>query len=182
MENEQNVGWSDTKKWWMDLLRSSLLLALVAGITAAFLNQIDTKIQHRFKFQHAYESDLKVLERFTKASHDYISVAFDAYKDYLSGKSRDTSEIIRTYNDQTYDEFTYTLEGLDRRFRQTGALREYLEAVREANKGMHNYFAQSSDDREGFESARRRLMEARRKLINETDSFIESRWIQPLDS
>ena len=106
----QTAGWSDKKKWWMDLVKSLISFGLITGVTVTFtiifLNRIDTEIElKRFKIRFTYEYDFRQLERFERNNGVLISLAYDAYREYIAGKTRETSDVLRKYKDDAYDNY-----------------------------------------------------------------------------
>lgn len=106
--------WSDSKKWWADLLKSIVAFAVVAFLTFTFLNKLeDARQKANFKWQANYGIKVQVLRSFEQESKKYMLVGYDAMREYTCSKTRYTSKIIEEWEDERYDSLKIARESLE---------------------------------------------------------------------
>ena len=101
--------WNDPTKWGMDLLKNGLTFLIGTIITVSFVKQCDRR---QFEWQSQYGYRLATLKEYEKSSSIYLKWSFDAFHEACSCKRPETSERMRGWLDEGYDDFNYALESI----------------------------------------------------------------------
>lgn len=105
-----SIKWSDSKNWWMDLLKSFITYFLITLFSILIFNFCINKKDHKWQI----EFDLKVeaLKDYERTSSLYNKVVYDAIGDAYYGHNKNTSKAISEFYDNKFDEMAVSKEGL----------------------------------------------------------------------
>ncbi len=102
--------WSDRKRWWMDLLKTTIGSFLGIALTVLIVGYLEeTRRRDAFIWQSNEALRVSATHEFGKAARLYRLRAYDAARERLRGLQVDQSEPIRKYHREAYLELTQAL-------------------------------------------------------------------------
>lgn len=97
------IAWSDSKKWWMDLMKSMISafvgILLTVSVVAYFE---EARRREAFSWQADQAHAASAIQEFSTAARLYGLWAVDAARDKIRGLPREASEATRRWQDQGY--------------------------------------------------------------------------------
>ena len=102
--------WNDKKKWWMDLVKIGISTILSTLVTILIVTFIVNRKQ--YKWQTNYSIRAELLRTYDKACAQYWVTGYDAIKAAYFGKTRDSSDDIKKWQDQSADDLTNATENI----------------------------------------------------------------------
>ncbi len=99
--------WSDRKKWWMDLLKTTLGAFLAVALTVLVTVLVISSLEERrrkeaFVWQADLNLRLAAIQDFSSAASSYRFGAYDAARDNLRNVPPDDSMAIRRWQTEQY--------------------------------------------------------------------------------
>ena len=124
------MEWSDTKSWFMDILKSLIVFSIIAVVTATIVDGYSEVSEAKRAKQLLHISQIaSVAEGLETATSIYFSVAYDAYADTCLGGDRNA---LRKYQDDSFDNWRLQLRRSNRVVPILNSVVE--EVLEEANK------------------------------------------------
>jgi hypothetical protein len=91
--------WSDSKKWWMDLLKTVVAYGIVAVLTLLIINRFDERrLENRFQSQLEHNLRVQASDSFRQATLEYHDAAQDAYLEMARSSLSTPVETPRRYD------------------------------------------------------------------------------------
>jgi hypothetical protein len=95
--------WSDRKKWWMDLLKTTRGAFLAVALTILIISSVE---ERRRKEAFVWQADLNLriaaIQDFSSAANLYRFGAYDAARDYLQNIPLNNSDAVHKWNTEQY--------------------------------------------------------------------------------
>ena len=129
--------WSDVKKWWMDLLKTTIGASLGVTLTVLVVSNFEEKRQKEaFAWQTDQSLRISEIQEFATAANIYRFGAYDAANDQLRGVMPENSDAIRKWRREEFPRLKFAMRNIDKSFPQVD---QPLTAVfdEEVNK-VHN--------------------------------------------
>lgn len=133
--------WSPWRKWWMDILKSTVVFTVVAVLTYFIVDQ--------FQYERAARRD--ALTHFREASFHYQEAALDAYVELYSlyrqedVDIRPKGESMLRYETAAYDDFRLSVENVRTRFGTNTEIENRLDELTRVNDARHEIYDQLFD-------------------------------------
>lgn len=169
--------WSPWKKWWMDVVKFGTTFALAAVLSIAVLDRVqDRRAQRQFEWSKRYESSLKILDEFRRASFVYQETTLDAYWEALRGLGRADSPVILRWQTTVNDDFLLALEAIESRFANAGGpagLPDAIKELRSTHSTIYDEYAKTKVRRDLPPSELlAKFQDLRLRIIRDVDSFL----------
>lgn len=137
-ENE----WSNSKKWWMDLLKSVISFFIIASLTIFIIDTHNSEVEEiKSRFKHQLSTLEQTADLLEESIIDYYGSAYDAYLDRSSvngvyENNKKPSSVIK-YEDDSFDQIKLSMAKVESRYPEFVG---DINAWREANSEMHRIY------------------------------------------
>lgn len=130
--------WSDSKQWWMDLIKSVIAFAIVAFFTFLFINKLeDSRQRENFKWQAKYGAKIEALRSFEDEARRFILFSYYAMREYTCGSTRHTSKTIEVWEVERIDTLKIKLDSVKYWF-NVSSEKSLFSAIDNYIKSMQN--------------------------------------------
>jgi hypothetical protein len=186
--------WSAWREWWMDLLKSGIVFALGAFITALVLNRLeDRRAANRFVSEAAFQLRVRALDDFRRYTLRYLRAAIAAYTElyqWVLVVDRAKLATMHRYEQEAYEDFSVAMEEVRIRFAEVPECVALIAALDASNKkrhriydlivdakldGIEDFRSRPAADRTAFNSATYDVMDLRERVLQLLEQDAERR-------
>ena len=146
----KEAGWSDIKKWLMDIAKYSITFVFGAVATILFL---EGREDERARVQKIWDVQLNLgvseMLEFDKSARLYSAAALDAYVELYENDPKKPGEtpIMRRYENETYDKYQIALSRIKRRCEGLEKCTQIIAQIENTNVQRHKIYDDIVDDR-----------------------------------
>ena len=136
-----NAEWSETKKWWMDLLKWTVTFFVGALLSYCVVDRLeDQRLRERARADASFRLKLSSAQEFQRALVSYDVAAVSAYTDLYQWKGKLKTPAMVWYEREAYAGWIIALEDLEKRFASNTAIMQAVSDLRSANKKRHKIY------------------------------------------
>ena len=133
-----NTAWSETKKWWMDLIKWTVTFFLGALLSYFIVDKLeDQRLQKRAKEDASFRLKLSSAQEFQRALASYDVAAVSAYTELYQWKGKLKTPAMEWYERQAYAGWIIAIEDIEKRFASDKSIQQAISELRSANKERH---------------------------------------------
>lgn len=173
---DMNTGWSDSKKWLADLVKSLILWAVVLLVTLRFLNTIDDQRNAaRYRSQKLTELQINSINSFKYSSQTYLFTGSDIYY------KKDTSPVTyKNFKSVIFDQMAIDISDLRRYFNDPKIMMDLDEYEKDIKQIFASFIKPIMDGKVIFTFSSGDTFSTYYNKINETRKAIISEIMESL--
>lgn len=109
------TAWSDSRKWWMDVLKSVVTAVIGFGIAYLLLDRLqEAKNESRAVCLADVERQRSLRDEFRRTGFAYVSATEEAYNELYRWRDEQPTQPIKHWWGSAYDDFFISIQNLEK--------------------------------------------------------------------
>lgn len=179
--------WSDTRKWWMELLKNAIIGGTALTITLTFVNRIDARrVRENAQVNAYFDARIKALDNFVKAGAHYDHAAHTAYVEmhaWEPGVKEKRTKMIE-FETVAFPEWSLSMEAISNLFADCAGSVAKLRSIAESRYRLYHrhvvadrsrfnaYDVGLWADRQEFEAHTTKIRSLRSEIVGQIQRYL----------